>query len=332
MKNKTFALSPPNLEKPPINKKPLSKQFESQLENKFDKKRFIKKTNSLVQSSLPFVPAEVEKECEFASPPTDSQKYIANTQTTEALTATKLGDKVDVPDGVLYKTQKFEHSRELYDYLHIRITAPLIMKDLFDWIAGICPRCIIAEEFGESNNLHFHIFAEVPLEFCRSREAKLRKSLQECFPEIKEMGNHSIAKSRDDDQLMKYVLKDGSFLVKGYPLEVIKKLESQSYKKISIQEYKRKVMDIRADYISDKTSCSETSLRLVQLRAEFGMTKCSCPLEIAKKLKDWYIQKSPDAQKQLAKCAVRMLDDYVYNDLNWDATNTRGDPEAYKYL
>lgn len=248
------------------------------------------------------------------------------TETSCVIETTEGGEDVSLPTdshqihpSTQSRTEVVEVDRDVYEPVHIRITVDVgPLADVHEYMCQLGGRVLTAEEFSSSGVRHFHVFLEAPLELVRSRQVKLREKLKSQWTMLHGNDTYMISVAKVVDKMASYVVKDGHFKSKGFKQSELKILVESSYKKFDPKEYARKVMDIRQDYFHDKISRYQAIQRLVDLRCDSGMTRCSDLNHVISKIKDWTLQKDHKIRHTFIVTIDKMVD-------YWEKTEFRSD-------
>jgi len=228
--------------------------------------------------------------CRVAGLPTDPQQKHTNLQS---------------------KVVCIEEDRTQFEYVHIRITVDIgLLADVHAHLCSLGKRVLTSEEYSSNGVKHFHAFLEIPIELARSRFRKLKDQLKEQWPVLTSNADYSVSSARYTEQLASYVVKDGRYLSKGFKTSELKKIEASSYKKFNQAEYAKDVMNIRQLYVHDEITQYQAVQKLIDLRCESGLTRCSDITHIVMKVKDWTLQKDPKLRKSFADSANRIIEEW----------------------
>lgn len=122
------------------------------------------------------------------------------------------------------------------------------------------PRIVVSDE-GSGKRHHQHILVA-----CNELEAEdVRKELKKCYPDA--VGNKYIyvQVAKDKNQLMKYTLKEGQYLVHGFSEELVYDMLKCSIKKTDMRS---QFSTLAETYYLDQITFLEFMTQYIQLKAD----------------------------------------------------------------
>lgn len=155
--------------------------------------------------------------------------------------------------------------------LHIRVRKQIQKEALVKAFDDRYKKYIISTEVGKSKELHHHILLIL------SNKAKVYTGTRTCpfttwlKKEFGFKGNSdfSCVPARDQKQLSKYVVKDGSYVHKGFTDKEIKFFSTASNKK-GKDEFKKELTKLEDSYYKDKTEIYQFYEAFIKLKISYG--------------------------------------------------------------
>lgn len=156
---------------------------------------------------------------------------------------------------------------------HLMISFRITFKDLslettYNYLINHYPYVLVSEE-GLSTKLHHHgiVCMAHTDKSIRSVKDTLRQHLKTCYKEL--YGNQSIyiRESENKKQLLKYTLKEGSYLYKGFSSSLIEIYETLSTKKENI---KQKIIDNEENLITHSINFEQFGIRYLEIQVTHG--------------------------------------------------------------
>lgn len=157
-------------------------------------------------------------------------------------------------------------------YLHVRIHTQKPLEDIkkvFDLYSAY----IISTEVGERQ--HYHVCLSEPAGrldtlFGKNDFNVIRHRLKKELELPAGNGALSIKGVRNVEAMKRYVLKDGSYIYKGYTEDEVKMLYLTSYKKYDKKQFAIDVDEIRTQYLENKLSYYDACDSYVELKLMYN--------------------------------------------------------------
>lgn len=143
---------------------------------------------------------------------------------------------------------------------HVRITCDTLSMDKTFAAFKHCNGVIVSQEGGQDKRLHQHLL--ILNEMTRQH---IKDILKEVYPELKGNKSYSITEARDKKQLLKYVLKDGNYMHKGFTTEFIERMKKLSHNNESTKKKFQVYLD---QVLTGQIDLSEYSENIIRTKAE----------------------------------------------------------------
>lgn len=178
------------------------------------------------------------------------------------------------------------------------------IKVLSKFLSEMTNDYVVSKEVSKNDKEHFHAFFSVELYEDEVRE-KIREFLKVYFPGPPKRGDankqYNLQECLDDEQAVKYLLKDGGELMYGEGIDdkALEQRRKSSFSKYSKAEFAKELEDIKAKFKELKWSLGEMMTAVVKLKAKYrqpiNMTYIyqlclSCEIHNNPKIAEEYVQ------------------------------------------
>lgn len=163
--------------------------------------------------------------------------------------------------------EQFFNAVECY---HVRITHPDVSGlDLLAYLEQFYRYVIVSEEYSEKRKEHLHcLLGSNKNSYIEDQEPYARLIIKDyCavrFPDSKSKGNklYTLTLARNNQQLRKYVLKDGKYWYTGFTEETIK----QAFMKSFTKSYQKLFRELLNKYAEGEISAKEYKLKYLEMK------------------------------------------------------------------